>query len=315
MDANQRPAPQLVSVVIPCYNQATYLAQAIESVQRQTHPFIEITVLDDGSTDETVAVASRYESVRCVTQRNQGPSAARNEGLKYASAEYVVFLDADDRLLPPAIETALRHFAAHPEVALVAGRCIAIDARGVQQQTHHDSLVERDHYLRLLATNYIWTPGSVMFRTAVLRSVGGFARALSAGEDYALYLRIAKDHPIFCHDLIVIEYRQHGSSASREPMKMMRSLLHVMDSQHRLVKGDPLAERALRDGIKHWQTRYGDQVMDAVRKQLRAREWRQALPSLLGLLYYHPHGFFHHARRKLSRIAHRHKPESLETIG
>src|SRR5262249_39883930 len=90
---------------------------------------------------------------------------------------------------------------------------------------------------------------------------------------------------------------------------------HVMNGQRGVVKGDPMAERALREGIKHWQTAYGEQLMNAVRKQLRAREWRQALPSLIGLLQYHPGGFFHHAYRKISRVAGGAKPYGLDEIG
>src|SRR5262249_36210792 len=160
---DQLPIPQLVSVVIPCYNQAKFLGQAIESVLAQTHSSVEIVVVDDGSTDDTVAVAARHRSVRCVRQRTHGPSAAPNEGLKHVSGHYVVFLDSDDRLLPHALDTGLRSFAAHPHVALVAGRCICIDADGVQHRTPHRPVVERDHYLGLLLTNYIWTPGTVMF--------------------------------------------------------------------------------------------------------------------------------------------------------
>jgi len=315
MAADQSSLPQIVSVVIPCYNQARFLGQAIESVQAQTHPFFEIVVVDDGSTDDTVAVAGGYRSVRCVSQRNQGQGAARNEGLKCVSGDYVVFLDSDDRLLPQALETGLHCFGAQPQSALVAGRCVGIDARGVQQRTRHDPVVERDHYLRLLATNYIWTPGTVMFRTDVVRRLGGFKRTVSGAEDYDLYLRIARHHPIWCHDQVVAEYRQHDLSTSRKPMQMMRSSLNVMNGQRRAVKGDPLAERALREGIKHWQTAYGEQLMNAVRKQLRAREWRQALPSLIGLLQYHPGGFFHHAYRKISRVARGRKPEGLDAIG
>ncbi|HMF95720.1 MAG TPA: glycosyltransferase [Vicinamibacterales bacterium] len=315
MAADQLPLPQLVSVVIPCYNQARFLAEAIESVQAQTHPFFEIVVIDDGSTDDTVAVARRYKSVRCVTQRNQGQGAARNKGLTYVSGGYVVFLDSDDRLLPAALEIGLRCFAAHPQSAFVAGRCVSIDMRGVQQPVRHDPVVERDHYLRLLETNYIWTPGTVMFRTEVVRRIGGFKRTVSGAEDYDLYLRIARHDRIFCHDHVVTEYRQHNLSTSRRPMQMMRSSLNVMNGQRSAVRGDPMAERALREGIRHWQDAYGEQLINAVRKQLRAREWRQALPSLIGLLQYHPGGFFHHACRKISRVARGRKPESLDAIG
>jgi glycosyltransferase involved in cell wall biosynthesis len=315
MAEDQLPLSHVVSVVIPCYNQARFLEQAIESVHAQTHPSFEIIVVDDGSTDDTVAVATRDNSVRCISQRNQGQGAARNEGLKYASGDYVVFLDSDDRLLPRALDTGLRCLAAHPEAAFVAGRCVGIDTHGVQQRTRQDPVVERDHYLRLLATNYIWTPGTVMFRTDVVRRVGGFKRTVSGAEDYDLYLRIARHHSIWCHDQIVTEYRQHEQSTSRRPMQMMRSSLLVMNGQRGVVKGDPMAEHALREGIRHWQTAYGEQLINAVRRQLRAREWKQAIPSLIGLLQYHPGGFFVHAYRKISRVARGHKPEGLDAIG
>src|SRR5215212_207946 len=119
----------LVSVVIPCYNQAHFLGEAIESVLAQNHLRFEIVVVDDGSTDDTAEVAACYPGVRCVRQDNRGLSAARNNGLRHSEGEYVVFLDADDRLLPEALETGLKCFEAHPECAYVYGhfRVIARD--------------------------------------------------------------------------------------------------------------------------------------------------------------------------------------------
>src|SRR5687768_10866084 len=92
--------PHLVSVVIPCFRQAHYLGEAIESVRCQTHRHVEIIVVNDGSTDNTVEVATSFEGVRCFSQPNRGRALARNKGLELASGAYVVFLDADDRLLP-----------------------------------------------------------------------------------------------------------------------------------------------------------------------------------------------------------------------
>src|SRR5215210_2105808 len=94
----------LVSVIIPCYNQAHFLGEAIESVLGQSYPNFEIVVVDDGSPDDTAEVAARYPEVRYICQDNQGLSAARNTGLGQSEGEYVVFLDADDRLLPEALE-------------------------------------------------------------------------------------------------------------------------------------------------------------------------------------------------------------------
>ena len=97
--ADERAEAALVSVVIPCYNQAHFLGEAIESVLAQTYPHLEIVVVDDGSTDNTGEVAARYPGVRYVRQENQGLAAARNTGLRHSSGDYLVFLDADDRLL------------------------------------------------------------------------------------------------------------------------------------------------------------------------------------------------------------------------
>src|SRR4051812_32974140 len=93
-----------VAVVIPCFNQAHYLGEAIESVLGQTQPPAELIVVDDGSEDNSYEVAGRYETVTRMQQRNRGVAAARNAGWKASDAEFLVFLDADDRLLPDALE-------------------------------------------------------------------------------------------------------------------------------------------------------------------------------------------------------------------
>jgi glycosyltransferase involved in cell wall biosynthesis len=309
------PSSQLVSVVIPCYNQARYLGQAIESVIAQTSPASQIIVVDDGSVDDTVQVASRYDSVQCLSQTNQGQGAARNAGLAQVIGNYVVFLDSDDRLLPRAFEIALQQFSEHPQSALVAGRCVSIGPDGVQRYTRQQAVVERDHYLNFLTRNLIWMPGAAMFRTEIVRTLGGFKTTVSGAEDYDLYLRIARQQPIQCHDQVVAEYRQHETSTSRQPMLMMRSTLTVMRGQRAIVKGNHPAERALRQGMRSWRQQYGDQLMDTARRQLRAHEWRQAFVALLWLLHYHPRGFFSHAWRKTSRVALGHEPETYDAIG
>src|SRR6266513_5232454 len=98
------PASGLVSVIIPCYNQAHFLHEAIESVLAQTYSNREIIVVDDGSTDNTATVARCHSPPRYIYQENAGPSAARNTGFEQSRGEYLVFLDADDRLLPEALE-------------------------------------------------------------------------------------------------------------------------------------------------------------------------------------------------------------------
>src|SRR5215204_1649122 len=126
---DEQAGPALVSVVIPCYNQAHFLAEAITSALAQTYPHLDIVVVDDGSTDNTGEVAAGYPGVRYVRQANQGLAAARNTGLRHSHGSYLVFLDADDRLLPQAVEVGLRQLQVHPECAFAFGkwRQIAVD--------------------------------------------------------------------------------------------------------------------------------------------------------------------------------------------
>ena len=114
----------VVSVVITCYNQAHFLREAIESILAQSYSNHEIIVVDDGSTDNTPQIAKSYSTLRYVYQQNQGLAAARNTGLRESRGEFVVFLDADDRLLPIAwkqessacvwAQTTLSHPATSP---------------------------------------------------------------------------------------------------------------------------------------------------------------------------------------------------------
>src|ERR671910_1122682 len=120
----------LVSVVIPCYNQAHFLGEAIESVLSQSYPHHEIVVVDDGSTDDTSEVASRYDGVRLVRQENRGLAGARNTGIRHSEGDYLVFLDADDRLLPEALRAGVECFESHPECAFVFGRFRYISVDG-----------------------------------------------------------------------------------------------------------------------------------------------------------------------------------------
>ncbi|MDR7453912.1 MAG: glycosyltransferase family A protein, partial [Armatimonadota bacterium] len=143
------------SVVITCHNQGAFLAQAIESALAQTYPGVEVIVVDDGSTDETAEVAARYPDVRLVSQPRAGLPAARNAGLGLCTGDVVTFLDADDRLLPHAVETGVRALLAHPEAACVAGHYRLIDAAGTVTAEWTRAPVDFDPYAALLRRNHI----------------------------------------------------------------------------------------------------------------------------------------------------------------
>src|SRR5262245_30132400 len=117
-----RRAP-LVSVVIPAYNCARFIGEALDSVFAQDYPELEVVVVDDGSTDDTCAVVEGYgDRVKLIRQRNAGAAVARNEGMRRASGEYVAFLDSDDLWLPGKLRLQIDHLESHRDVAMCCTR-------------------------------------------------------------------------------------------------------------------------------------------------------------------------------------------------
>src|SRR5215212_2774004 len=153
LQKEQHTGAGLVSVISPCYNQAHFLGEAIESVLAQSYRPFEIVVVDDGSPDNTSEVAARYPRVRCIRQENQGLAGARNTGIRESKGEYLVFLDADDRLLPEALEVGVNNLKAHPECAFVSGLHQAIAADGSPLESPSPPTIKDDHYFELLQDN------------------------------------------------------------------------------------------------------------------------------------------------------------------
>jgi glycosyltransferase involved in cell wall biosynthesis len=291
----------LISVVIPCYNQAHYLGEAIESVLAQSYPYFEIVVIDDGSTDNTSEVAGRYPRVRCIRQDNQGLSAARNIGLRHSEGEYVIFLDADDRLLPEALEAGIECLKTHPECAFTFGsyRLIASDGSFLKQR--RQPVVDKDSYAALLQRNYIGVPAVVMYRRAVFASVGGFDASVDASADADMYLRIARRFVVCGHEKVVADYRQHGVNMSGDPARMLRASLTVLRKQRRHIKGNKKYEEAYKAGTRNRRWRYGDRLVEEVRAHAWEREWKRTLEGILVLVRYYPQGIALLHRRRMER--------------
>lgn len=289
-----------VSVVIPCYNQGRFLAEAIESVLRQTRPPAELVVVDDGSTDETAAVARRYPGVRYVRQRNQGLASSRNAGLRRTGGEYLVFLDADDRLRPDALEVGARELDAHPEAALAWGRCVRIDEHGRQLPTAPPPIVVGDAYEALLRNNFLWTPAVVMFRRSMCAPLMRFNPAVDASADYELHLRIARAFPIHGHAATVAEYRLHGASMSRNASLMLVSTMEVLRAQRPYVMRRRSYRRAYEQARRSWRAHYGEQLIEQLARQARnPRRWLEAGAIIAVLARYYPGGLAARVARKL----------------
>ena len=289
----------VVSVVIPCFNQAHFLDESIESVLIQTHGELEIIVVDDGSTDNTLEVAARYPGVKCIRQPNRGVGAARNAGFTQASGAYVVFLDADDRLLPPALEIGLEAFARHPTAGFIAGTCRHVGPDGGQLSSAKEggATVQEidDGYMSLLHGCFILSGSAVMYPRWALESVGAFDETWRAGDDYDVYLRVARKFPAYFHDEVVTDYRRHGCNMTRDPGLLLASEISVLRGQRRFVR-DRRDRIALREGLRKTKRKHGRAVLGQLQAQLRRREWHQAIRSAWVLMRWHPLAFIPTAR-------------------
>lgn len=286
-----------VSVVIPCFNQSRYLGDAIRSAFGQSHPPIECVVVDDGSTDETAAVAGHLHA-QVIRQPNRGVSAARNAGLAAARGELVVFLDADDVLLPTALETEAAALAANPAVSAVVTRCEAMDEAGASIPVVHHHIEAGSLYLDWLSRNFVWTPGAAMFRRADVMALGGFAEDLGAAADYALYLRLAREGRVAFVEGAAVRYRQHATSMSRDPGLMLRATMKALRGE-----AGHGARAAVRRGRRVWCAWYGEQIVHDLRAHWHARVLgRRQLSALATLVRHCPSTVAQHLGRKARRV-------------
>ena len=285
-----------VTVVIPCFNQARYLALAVRSALHQSHRPLECIVVNDGSTDGTADVAGTL-GARVIQQANRGVSAARNAGLAAARGELVVFLDADDVLLPSALEMEAAALHSNASAAAVVTRCEAMDEEGTPLPVTHQTIDPSNLYRAWLSRNFVWTPGAAMFRRSALAALGGFAEDLGPAADYAIYLRLARDDRVALIGGSAVRYRQHALSMSRDPTLMLRATLRALRRERR--EGPTWARGEIRRGRRTWCAWYGEQIVHDLRAHWHARALGvKQLQAVLMLLWSCPALVLQHAARK-----------------
>jgi glycosyltransferase involved in cell wall biosynthesis len=223
-----------VTVVVPSFNHARYLRDAVRSVVGQGYRPLEVLVVDDGSTDSTPALVRALEpefpELRCIRQANAGLSAARNTGILNARYPFVSFLDADDEWQPEMLETLMREFATQPDsVPAVACNSYRMDSSG--QPTGEKKLVQRgNRYFTaadiLMKTRF--TACCVVARRSAFDSAGMFDTSLKSSEDRDMWLRLASaGAPIWYTDAALVRIRRHDSNMSRNTGRMRNAMRRV----------------------------------------------------------------------------------------
>ena len=269
-----------VGIVVTTYNHAHFLEEALASIAAQRIKADDVVVVDDGSNDDPASIVARFPGVRLIRQPNRGLAAARNTGLAALNTSYVIFLDADDRLQPVAIEAGLACFARAPRSGLVYGGHLYLnslgDVTGVRFEPPGESA-----YRSLLRGNFIAMHGAVMYRRECLEAIGGFDDRLARCEDYDLYLRMAAAYPITAHPELVAEYRLHGDNMSANHWAMLQSALEVQARYEPPSTADRLDRTAWIEGRRRWRRCYAQEMAySRYRERQKGAKLAQTLPTL-----------------------------------
>jgi len=225
----------LVSVILPTFNRAWTLKDAIDSVVSQDYPNIELIIIDDGSNDSTLAFLNAYKDrITLITQRNKGVSASRNAGIKKSQGEFVALLDSDDAWEKEKISSQIKFFNQNPEALICQTEEIWIrNGKRVNPKAKHKkpsgNIFEASLHLCLVS------PSAVMMKKELFEKIGYFDESLPVCEDYDLWLRISASIPVYLIDKpYTIKRGGHKDQLSRfhsQDKFRIQSLKQLIESQ------------------------------------------------------------------------------------
>ncbi len=299
--------PGRVSVLVAAYNAAATLDATLASALAQSHADLEVLVVDDGSTDDTAALAAAWAArdprLRLIRQPNRGVAAARNRALREARGEFIAPLDADDLWAPAKLERLVARLRAAPAAGLAYSGWVVIDPAGRPLDRSPRWTVSGRALSQLTQVNFAGCASVPVFRHDALRAAPGplgydpRLRDLAAQgcEDWDLLLRVAEGHEVVADPALLVAYRRHAQSMSASCAAMWRSGCRVLDELAARQPGLPA--RVLREGrgqfalhlagVAFWSGR----KPEAIAWMLRARApatLLALLPSLLLLLLARP---------------------------
>jgi glycosyltransferase involved in cell wall biosynthesis len=274
-------SPPLVSVVIVNHNYGRYLGECIDSVLAQSYSNIEVIAVDDGSTDESLAILKTYaKCISVVRQENKGVSAARNAGIRRSNGDWIAFLDSDDTWHPEKLQAQSRYFQDR-SAGLIACGMEQTDEDGV---SFGDICSELPEDILPLLTTFTSPPlavGSAGVASAeCLREVGGFDEMLSISADLDLLVRVSAQHRICSVDAPLLRYRRHAGSMSS------KACLFERDGRRVLAKlfSNPACAR-----VHHLRGQsFGRFHMAVAGSYYQAGDWTRAVSHACKALCYRP---------------------------
>lgn len=221
-----------VSVVIPLYNHSSFIAQALESVVAQGEIIREVIVINDGSTDNSLAIArefsSRHPMVNVVNQINSGAATTINRGIQIATSEYIAILNSDDYWMPKRLTKLIRALDMDASLDLVASDIMFVDGNGVEKKdiwyeaALTNFISSRDLGMSLAEANFLMTTSNYVVRRSALKALGGFAEIRYAHDlDFALRLAV-ENRRIGFVDEKLLAYRSHANNTIKENQHKVR---------------------------------------------------------------------------------------------
>jgi glycosyltransferase involved in cell wall biosynthesis len=212
----------LVTAIIPAFNASAHLADALESVAAQSEPVAEVVVVDDGSEDDSAAIARKAGATVLATAGRFGAAAARNLAARYTKTPYLAFLDADDLWLPSHCESLLSILTDADDAALAFGRCQRFGEKGeIPTPAPKVTLREKLPVYELLWDNPIVQSATLVRRTIFLEA-GGYREEMRHAEDYDLWLRLAQQHRFVGSGQVTCRSRIHAAQVSSTLVAMIR---------------------------------------------------------------------------------------------
>jgi len=231
---------RLVSIIIPSYNNAQFIAETLESVFNQTYSDFEIVLVDDGSTDDTKSIVNEYikrypRKIRYMYQPNQGISVARNKALKFAKGEYIAFLDSDDVWEADKLKLQMEFFDQNPEADLVYTNSRIVEESNTKTiraytDAHYFQIKPSNIFEELLIKNFITFP-SIIVKKNVLDSLEKpvFAVWNLSSQDTELLLRISREYNIYGISEYLVRYRLHDNNTSKDLVGRHSSIIAIIE--------------------------------------------------------------------------------------
>lgn len=284
-----------ISVIMPAYNEESFLAEAVESVLAQSWRDFEFIILDDGSHDRTREIAQSYAlrdaRIRVESHPNMGIGPTLNRGFALAANPWVAMIQADDVMMPNRIERQLEFLAAHPELDVAAGWCKHIDSKGRVIARGESLLVTPEAIQKLYAANetVVVNSSTALVRKSAVLAVGGYRSQFRVNEDVDMWNRLLENgYKILVQPEYLVKYRIHAGSVSIGRARFIRQ-------QVRWVKECMLRRRA---GLPEFSWEEYLSLRRALPWPERANAWRKDTAKVL-----YKAAVFHFAERNYRLVA------------